>query len=639
MAFLQEYTMLDELGRGGFATVYKVRHNELGYVRAIRVLNEMIAAKRGEDPKKSKTYQKFLNECRILLRLGNGNHPNIVHIYKPDLLENKALVEMDFVDGQDILHYLKQNHNFVPIDEVIRMAMQMSSALAYCHEDIYSYCMDRELDDLQDDPNDGSKIFLDDATKQRLIDKYKVIHNDIHSGNIMRRENGDFVLLDFGLAINGDEVVLSSSRHANGAPEFKAPEKWDDDSTLTEQTDIYSFGIVLYQFLAGRVPFPYNASTSGGFKAEAELCKAHQEATPPSIEDLRREHYEAKFEGKTYKRDFPKWLEDAILKCLRKDPAERFKNGRELYDFILAESSKDPDCFSKMELERITSENSDLISQVNTLNNANADLEYRLNSVQDKLTETQGALRNARKRIGDLENGQKARNFWWLWLLLIIALSIVGYIVISSYESQLANREQLVDSLIAENDSIKAQIEELSSSNNGALIKQKNTEIKSHKKEIVKLRKKVEEKEAEIKRLNGVIAKKESAAANTPKPDNSKEIDRLKQQIKDKEAEIKSLKEQVATLKKQPTPKDNSKELSDLKQQIKTKDAEIDRLKQQLASQNNSTNVSELQSKLRAAENQVTQLKQRLSDVQSKLEAAQRTIKEKERLIKAWENQ
>lgn len=386
MAFLQEYTMLDELGRGGFASVYKVRHNDLGYVRAIRVLKDIIVAKHGEDPKKSKTYQKFLNECRVLLRLGNGNHPNIVHIYKPDLLESKALVEMDYVDGQDLLHYLKQNDNFVPTDEVIRMARQISSALAYCHEDIYRYCMDRELDHLQDDPNDGSRVLLDDATKQRLIDKYKVIHNDLHSGNIMRRENGDFVLLDFGLAINGDEVVLSSSRHANGAPEFKSPEKWDDDSILTEQSDIYSFGIVLYQYLAGRVPFPYNTSTSGGFRAEAELCKAHQEATPPSIEDLRREMYERKYKGRTYSRDFPAWLEEAILKCLNKAPEDRFRNGKELYEFIISHTSQttEPE-FSSASME------------------SDSESEERIAMLENKLSLTKDELARAKKEILTLQ--------------------------------------------------------------------------------------------------------------------------------------------------------------------------------------------------------------------------------------------
>jgi len=340
MAFLQEYTMLGELGRGGFATVYKVRHNELDYIRAVRVLNETVV------DANSPTYRKFLRECKVLLRLGNGNHPNIVHIYQPRLLENKALVEMDYIDGLDIQHYLKQNQNFVPAEEVIRMALQMSSALAYCHEDIYRFCMDRDADDLQDDPNDGSKVLMDDQTRKWLIEKYKVIHNDIHSGNIMRREDGNFVLLDFGLAINGDEVVRSS-RRKNGAPEFKAPEKWDNEAILTEQSDIYSFGVVLYQYLAGRVPFPFDTTNPNPTEAEYLLSKAHRDAVPPSIEECRKEFYEGKFEGQEYEKDYPQWLEDVILKCLNKNPKDRFRNGKELYEAVksaVSQTHEIPQC-------------------------------------------------------------------------------------------------------------------------------------------------------------------------------------------------------------------------------------------------------------------------------------------------------
>lgn len=74
MSFLKEYTLLGELGTGGFAKVYKVRHNTLGYIRAIRVLNEPVT------DENSRTYQKFLRECIVLLRLGNGSQPNIVHM-------------------------------------------------------------------------------------------------------------------------------------------------------------------------------------------------------------------------------------------------------------------------------------------------------------------------------------------------------------------------------------------------------------------------------------------------------------------------------------------------------------------------------------------------------------------------------
>ena len=402
MPFLQEYTMLDELGKGGFATVYKVRHNELGYIRAVRVLNETIV------DASSKTYQKFLRECKVLLRLGNGNHPNIVHIYQPRLLDNKALVEMDYVDGQDIMHYLKQEKNFVPVEEVIRMALQMSSALAYCHEDIYRFCMDRDLDNLQDDPNDGSKVLLDSETRQHLITKYKVIHNDIHSGNIMRREDGNFVLLDFGLAINGDEVVRSS-RHANGAPEFKSPEKWDDDSVLSEQSDIYSFGVVMFQYLAGRVPFPYNTKISS-HKAEYELGEAHQKATPPSIEMLRKESFEVKYKEEEYTKDYPQWLEDVILKCLQKNPADRFKNGQELHNYIMEHYNTVPkmSCAEETNTELLFVENKNLMLDVEKLKEANRSLNVALNEKQNALVRMEQSLREAKDQVVAL-NAEKKR--------------------------------------------------------------------------------------------------------------------------------------------------------------------------------------------------------------------------------------
>lgn len=329
MAFLEEYTLLDELGQGGYATVYKVRHNHLGYIRAIRVLNAVIA--RGET---DETYQKFLEECKLLLRLGNGNHPNIVHIYQPLLKAQRAIVEMDFVDGKDLYHYLEEKHSFVEIKDVLRLLSDIGSALAYCHEDIYKFCMDKDEDGLQDDPNDGRKVLLDNKTKQRLINKYRVIHNDIHSGNIIRREDGSYVLLDFGLAIDGDSVIRSS-RRKNGAPEFKAPEKWDNDCILTTESDIYSFGVVLYEYLAGRVPFLFDKKNSNPIEAEYLLSKAHKKQQPGSIFDLRKAAFEYSHPGETYEKDYPDWLEKLIMKCLSKSAKDRFKNGKELYSFVL----------------------------------------------------------------------------------------------------------------------------------------------------------------------------------------------------------------------------------------------------------------------------------------------------------------
>ena len=121
--FLQEYEKLRLLGKGAFASVYKVRHAELDYVRALKVSHELI------ESKDDKVWKTFLEECKMLLRIGNGAHPNIVRIYQPKLLENKAAVEMDFVDGLSLAEYIG-TEKFISLDEFKAFAMQIVGARA-----------------------------------------------------------------------------------------------------------------------------------------------------------------------------------------------------------------------------------------------------------------------------------------------------------------------------------------------------------------------------------------------------------------------------------------------------------------------------------------------------------------------------
>lgn len=326
----EKYELLVKLGQGAFAQVYKARHKELGYIRAVRILNEFI--KNEQDP----SYIKFLKECKLLLRLGNGCNHNIVRVYQPCFSEHHAMVEMDFIDGDDIFHYIKKNGGFVPIKEIMKFLHDISSALAYCHEDVYKYCMNVVDDNLECDPDDASHFLIDDTKRQELINKYRVIHNDIHSGNIMRHRNGDYILLDFGIAIEGNEVARASCI-TNGAPEFKSPEKWEERDHLSTQSDIYSFGIILYEMLAGKVPFEYDQSNPKVWEAENQLRTAHLKETPQPVFNARKSAYEKAHPGKKYVQDYPDWLEKLVMKCLEKKPSDRFANGKELHNHYLAQ--------------------------------------------------------------------------------------------------------------------------------------------------------------------------------------------------------------------------------------------------------------------------------------------------------------
>ena len=135
----------------------------------------------------------------------------------------------------------------------------------------------------------------------------------------MRRSDGTYILLDFGLAVDGKSDVVGSSRKKQGAIEFKSPDR-SNGLDPTPQDDIYSFGCVLYAMLTGKPPFPVegNATTL----TEAEICRvflAHRDKQPPAIE----------------RDDVPQWLVDMTMRCLAKNPAERYADGYELYQEIV----------------------------------------------------------------------------------------------------------------------------------------------------------------------------------------------------------------------------------------------------------------------------------------------------------------
>lgn len=326
--FYEKYIKLAHIGKGANAHVYKVRHAELGYVRAIKILNEDIESK-GE-----RAYQSFLKECKTLLAIGNGAHPNIIRIYGPDLIDNHAIVEMDYVQGTTLDSYIK-NKGFLDYEEVKIFIHDIVGALAYTHHDIYKFLMNPEEDDLQPDPNDGHKYVITPEKEAELVKKYGIAHNDLHSNNVMRRDyDGSFVLLDFGLAVQDGECI-KSSRKSDGHPEYMAPEKFDSGD-ITPRSDVYSLGVLIYEALTGRPPFVLDYDVDGkvSYPSLSKICNEHHSQTPAPILPLRKEAFERQIPGAVYERDYPEWLDNVVMKCLAKNPDDRYSDAKELIDDI-----------------------------------------------------------------------------------------------------------------------------------------------------------------------------------------------------------------------------------------------------------------------------------------------------------------
>jgi serine/threonine protein kinase len=323
----KEYEILAGIAEGGEAKIYKVKNKKYEYIRAIRFYNSPIESDSSDD----KTYKYFINECKILLRLGNGVHPHIIRIAEPKIIGAHPVYEMDYLEGCDLATRLETEKCF-DISTLLKMLAEMSSALAYCHYDVYKYSIN------PDDPKDEPYIFFENkkwiakkGAEEMLVSRYKVIHNDIHSRNIFIKNDGNFILLDFGLSFVGDKVSRMT-RQKGGIYEYMAPEKFDDIK-LTEQSDIYSFGIVLFECLTGRLPFVLKNANSPAMSDINTLSETHKNSPIPDLWDIRKAALKSKGINQTEK-DYPDWLEVVIRKCLAKKPADRYQNGKELHNAV-----------------------------------------------------------------------------------------------------------------------------------------------------------------------------------------------------------------------------------------------------------------------------------------------------------------
>ena len=285
---------LGALKSGGQGSVYKARRTG-GLISAVKILPTPISSESDAD----KNFISFQNEVEKLKRVNETPNPNVVSILSSGITSsgNLPFIEMEYIEGPDLAELLKAPHDPVfTIQETIKVADHLSNALAHCH-------------------------------------RAAVKHGDIKSNNVKFNQLTDnYMLLDFGLSVMSDEQRRTSIRYA-GAIEFMAPEQ-SAGETLFE-TDVYSFGIILFELLAGTVPFPL---ANKGEMARNAVMVAHMENPVPDLPALRRHALPVAWsdDKKEKEMQVPEWLLHMTSRCLQKNPADRFKHGTELHDFIRA---------------------------------------------------------------------------------------------------------------------------------------------------------------------------------------------------------------------------------------------------------------------------------------------------------------
>ena len=284
------------LKTGGQGSVYKGRRiGEI--ITAIKILPTPIYSESGDD----KNFVSFQNEVEKLKKVNEDANANVVTILNSGITDsgNFPFIEMEYIEGPDLAELLKPPHDIIfTIAECLKVASQLSNALAHCH-------------------------------------KADVKHGDIKSNNVkfdVRTSN--YVLLDFGLSVMSDEQRRTSLRQA-GAIEFMAPEQ--HEGQLLFETEVYSFGVILFELLAGTVPFSLK---DNGESARNTVMVSTIETQPPNLLSLRQQHLPTWWskEKKEHEMQVPQWLVSMIYKCLEKKPADRFGNGMELHEHIVRNS-------------------------------------------------------------------------------------------------------------------------------------------------------------------------------------------------------------------------------------------------------------------------------------------------------------
>lgn len=253
MQQLGKYQLGQLLGQGGMGAVYRSFHPVLNQPVAVKVMQNTLAA----DPQ---AQQRFLREAQVVAGLA---HPNIVNIFDVDIQDGRPYIVMEYLDAGSLADRLQAGP--LTLAAALQLAAPLADALEYAH--------------------------------QRGL-----VHRDLKPANVLLRPDGSPVLADFGLArpVQADSAAqITATGAVMGTLAYMAPEQFSGQPT-DARADIYSFGVMLYEMLTGRLPFTGDS---------AQIMYGHLQQPPPSLRVARP--------------DLPEAIEQLVQRMLSKDPAWR----------------------------------------------------------------------------------------------------------------------------------------------------------------------------------------------------------------------------------------------------------------------------------------------------------------------------
>src|SRR5215831_378522 len=263
---IRSFRIVSEIGEGGMGVVYLAEHLELPKRFAIKSLSKSLSS----DPQFRNRFYGEAQKQAIL------DHPNIVQVTDFFEAEGQFFLVMEFVDGQDLGKLIRAKGK-LPEHEALPIFQDILRGLAFAH----------------------SK---------------GVIHRDVKPSNVLIDSQGRARIMDFGIAIlaGAGEKRVTATGAVVGSPWYMSPEQIQRPRELDLRTDIYSLGIVLYEMLAGDVPF----------NGETDFSVQEQQIREPPP-NLHQKHPEISEE-----------LAEIVLKAMAKNPAGRFQNCTEFLQCI-----------------------------------------------------------------------------------------------------------------------------------------------------------------------------------------------------------------------------------------------------------------------------------------------------------------